>query len=87
MVAGVTHELITFSLSLRDMRLSPITLSTFLRAFTPAVILVLYTIANYLVDFPLGNENCECIKLIVTNNNILHVGKLLVESQRVIIYV
>ena len=33
MYAGVTHELSTFPLRLRDMRLSPITPSTFLQAF------------------------------------------------------
>ena len=37
MFAGVTHELSTFPLRVRDMRLSLITLSTFLQAFAPAV--------------------------------------------------
>ena len=50
--AGVAHELSTFLLCLRDMRLSPITLSTFLQAFAPALIIVIKAI--YLVGFALG---------------------------------
>ena len=51
--AGVTHELGTFPLRLRDMRLSPITPSIFLPALAPAVVL-LVTKAIHLVDFALG---------------------------------
>ena len=51
---AVKHELSTFPLSLRDMCLCPITPSTFLQAFAPAVILI-KTKPNYLVDFVLGN--------------------------------
>ena len=50
------HELITVSLHLRDMRLAPITSSTFLHAFAPAVTLII-TKANYLSDFALDNRN------------------------------
>ena len=53
MYAGVTHELNTFPLRLRDMRLSPITPSTFLQAFVLAVILTVTKAIN-LVDFALG---------------------------------
>ena len=48
--ADVTHELSTFPLGLRDMRPYPITSSTFLQTFAPAVILIV-TKANDLVDF------------------------------------
>ena len=41
MYAGVTHELSTFSLDLGDMRLSPITPSTFLQATVSAVTLII----------------------------------------------
>ena len=51
MHAGETHEQSTFNLRLR---LSPITLSTFLQAFAPAVMLVV-TKLNDLVDFEQGN--------------------------------
>ena len=54
MYAGVTHELSIFPLRLCDMRLSPVTLSTFLEAFVPAVILIVTKTFN-LVDFALGN--------------------------------
>ena len=51
--AGVTHELSTFHLRLRDMRLSPITQSPFLKVFGLAVILIVTKAIN-LVDFALG---------------------------------
>ena len=69
MYAGVTHELRTFPLRLRDMRLSPITPSTFLQAFAPAVILITTKTIN-LVDFALGNAT-SYRELI--NGNTLHV--------------
>ena len=53
MNAGVTHELSTFPLCLRDMRLSPIAPSTFLQGFVPVVILIVTKAIN-LVDFALG---------------------------------
>ena len=56
MNAGITHELSTFSLSDVDVRLSPITPSTFLQVFAPGVILIV-TKANILADFGLGNWN------------------------------
>ena len=52
--AGVTHERSTFPLDLPDMRLSPITPSTFLQVISPAVILII-TKGNYLANFALGN--------------------------------
>ena len=48
-----THEPSTFPLRLRDKRLSPITPSTFLQAFAPAVTLIVAKAIN-LVDFALG---------------------------------
>ena len=47
--AGVTHGLSTFPLRVRDVRLSPITPSTFLQAFAPAVFLTprLYSILHW----------------------------------------
>ena len=51
MYASVIHELSTFPLRLRDMRLSSITPSTFVQAFVPAEIL---TKAINLMDFALG---------------------------------
>ena len=56
MYAGVTYELSTLPLGLRDyrdMRLSPITPSIFLQTFAPAAILVVTKAIN-LVDFALG---------------------------------
>ena len=46
MYAGVTHELGTFPLRLFDMRLSPITLSTFIQVFALAVILIVTKAIN-----------------------------------------
>ena len=49
MYAGVTHELGTFPLRLREMHLSPVTATTFLLAFVLAVILIVTKTIN-LVD-------------------------------------
>ena len=54
MCAGVTHELSTFPLRLRDINLYPITPSTFLQAFAPAEILIVTKAIN-LVDYAQGN--------------------------------
>ena len=53
MYADVTHQLSMLPLRLRDMRLSPITLSTFPQALTLAVTLIITKAIN-LVDFVLG---------------------------------
>ena len=48
-------SLCTFLSSLRDMRLSPITLSTFLQAFASDVILIVTKTIYIIGDFALGN--------------------------------
>ena len=84
MYAGVTHELSTFPLRIRDMRLSSITPSTFLQAFAPAVILDVAKAIN-IVDFALGK--CHFLSwLYKLQYGTLHVVKLLVKRQRHIIY-
>ena len=85
MYAGVTHELSIFHLRLHDMRLSPITPSTFLQAFAPAVILIVNKVIN-LVDVALGKCHFQTLVYKLYNAK-LHVVKLLVERQGHIIYV
>ena len=50
MYAGVTHELSTFPLRLRDLRISSITPSTFLQAFA-LVVIIIVTKAIDVVNF------------------------------------
>ena len=56
MYPGVTHELSTFPLRLRYMRLYPITFSSLLETFVPAVNLTANKAIN-LVDFAL--DKCD----------------------------
>ena len=54
MYAGIIHVLSIFHVRWRDMRLSPITPSTFLQAFAPAEIILIVTKAINLADYALG---------------------------------
>ena len=61
MYAGVAHELSIFPLSLRGMRVSPITSSTFLYAFALAIVFIVTKAINLVLHWVNATSHIEFI--------------------------